>query len=78
MNKIRNKVIGLAGLATAISSGAFAETGATSSAPKWAQELSADSFDSILGSVAPIALAVVFGVAGVRVAIKLINRGAGK
>lgn len=50
----------------------------TTTAPGWATSLSADQFDSILGEVAPIALAVVFGVAGVRVAIKLINRGAGK
>lgn len=77
MNKIRNKILGLGALATAVSSGAFAE-GATATAPDWATKLSADSFDAILGKVAPIALAVVFGVAGVRVAIKLINRGAGK
>lgn len=50
----------------------------TPAAPTWATTLSAGQFDAILGEVAPIALAVVFGVAGVRVAIKLINRGAGK
>lgn len=78
MNKIRNKILGLGALATAVSSGAFANAGSTTTAPDWAEKLSADSFDAILGKVAPIALAVVFGVAGVRVAIKLINRGAGK
>lgn len=76
MNKIRNKVIGLGALATALSSGAFAS--GTSTAPQWAKDLTTTSFDDILTEVAPIALAVVFGVAGVRVAIKLINRGAGK
>ena len=50
----------------------------TTTAPEWATSLSSEGFDSILSEVAPIALAVVFGVAGVRVAIKLINRGAGK
>ena len=54
----------------------FASDPAT--APSWATSLSAEQFDGILGEVAPIALAVVFGVAGVRVSIKLINRGAGK
>lgn len=78
MNKIRNKILGLGALATAVSSGAFASGGSTTTAPDWATNLSADSFDAILSKVAPIALAVVFGVAGVRVAIKLINRGAGK
>ena len=58
MNKIRNKVIGLGALATALSSGAFAST--TSTAPEWASNLSADSFDAILGKVAPIALSIVF------------------
>lgn len=56
----------------------FANTGSGTTAPDWATSLSADQFDSILGEVAPIAIAVVVGVAGVRVAIKLINRGAGK
>ena len=56
----------------------FASDPSTTTAPEWATSLSAEGFDSILGEVAPIALAVVFGVAGVRVAIKLINRGAGK
>ncbi|MBR3073597.1 hypothetical protein [Fibrobacter sp.] len=36
------------------------------------------SFDGVLSKAAPVALAVVVGVAGVRVVIKLINRGAGK
>lgn len=56
----------------------FASEPSTGTAPEWATNLSSEGFDSILTEVAPIALAVVFGVAGVRVAIKLINRGAGK
>lgn len=47
-------------------------------APEWATSMSASEFTAIIGEVAPIALTVVFAVAGVRVAIKLINRGAGK
>lgn len=54
----------------------FASPGA--SAPSWATSMSAGEFTAIIGEVAPIALTVVFAVAGVRVAIKLINRGAGK
>lgn len=73
MNKFTKKILAIPAVASVAS---FAETPTT--APDWATNLSADSFDSILGEVAPIALAVVFGVAGVRVAIKLINRGAGK
>ena len=44
----------------------------------WTSNLDATAFDGVLSSVAPVALAVVIGVAGIRVAIKLINRGAGK
>ena len=56
----------------------FASTGGSSTAPEWATSMSAGEFTAIIGEVAPIALTVVFAVAGVRVAIKLINRGAGK
>lgn len=44
----------------------------------WPSSVNDTVFDGILTTVAPIAIAVVVGVAGVRVAIKLINRGAGK
>ena len=51
----------------------------TPSAPTWwPASVTTNSFDGILTTVAPIAIAVVVGVAGIRVAIKLINRGAGK
>lgn len=69
-NKVKNWLIGSAAFATAVM--------ADQAAPGWATELSASEFTSIIGEVAPIALTVVFAVAGVRVAIKLINRGAGK
>lgn len=67
------KLLAIPGVAAVAS---FAST--TNSAPQWAQDLSGEEFNAILGEVAPIAVAVVVGVAGVRVAIKLINRGAGK
>lgn len=52
---------------------------ATTTAPTWwPSTVTSSSFDDILSTVAPIAIAVVVGVAGIRVAIKLINRGAGK
>lgn len=52
---------------------------AAPSAPTWwPASVTSTSFDGILTTVAPIAIAVVVGVAGIRVAIKLINRGAGK
>lgn len=44
----------------------------------WPETVTSSSFDGVLETIAPIAIAVVIGVAGVRVAIKLINRGAGK
>ena len=44
----------------------------------WTSTLDVKAFDGVLSAVAPVALAVVVGVAGIRVAIKLINRGAGK
>ena len=67
------KLLAIPGLA-AVSS--FAST---SNAPAWwPGTVTSSSFDGILTTVAPIAIAVVVGVAGIRVAIKLINRGAGK
>ena len=52
----------------------------TSSAPSWWPTTGVDStvFDGVLTKAAPIAIAVEVGVAGVRMVIKLINRGAGK
>lgn len=68
--KVRNLLIGGAAAATA----AMADTGVH----WWPSSVNETAFDATLTTVAPIAIAVVIGVAGVRVAIKLINRGAGK
>lgn len=58
---------------------AAASAFANDSGPSWwPSSVTTSVFDDVLTSVAPIAIAVVVGVAGVRVAIKLINRGAGK
>lgn len=56
---------------------------AAAEAPGWTTatgmpSASEGAFDGVLEYAAPIAIAVVVGVAGVRVVIKLINRGAGK
>lgn len=68
---MKKALIAIPGLA-AVSS--FAST-----APSWwPSAVDSTLFDSTVQTVAPIALAVVVAVAGVRVAIKLINRGAGK
>ena len=67
------KILAIPGLAAVAS---FAST--PSSPDWWPSTVTSSSFDGILTTVAPIAIAVVIGVAGVRVAIKLINRGAGK
>lgn len=56
----------------------FASESGSSSVTWWPSSVNNTVFDGILQTVAPIAIAVVIGVAGVRVAIKLINRGAGK
>ena len=53
----------------------FAQTTAPSG---WPSGVDSTLFDGVLSQAAPIALAVVVGVAGVRVVIKLLNRGAGK
>lgn len=71
---VKTKIAGIALTAAAA---------ANAAAPGWAAgNASADSvtglFDSVLEYAAPIGIAVVVGVAGVRVVIKLINRGAGK
>lgn len=48
-------------------------------APGWApQGYDSTAFDGVLSYAAPIGIGVVIAVAGVRVVIKLINRGAGK
>lgn len=57
---------------------AVASFASTTAPAWWPSDTSKTSFDGVLGAVAPVAIAVVIGVAGVRVAIKLINRGAGK
>ena len=58
--------------------GAAAMATAANAAPAWADTAASSSFDDVLAYAAPIAIGVVVGVAGVRVVIKLINRGAGK
>ena len=66
-------------IALAVPALAAVSSFAQSTAPSWwPTEITSSVFDSTLLTVAPIAIAVVVGVAGVRVAIKLINRGAGK
>lgn len=66
-------------IALAVPALAAVSSFAQTSAPSWWPSSVTESvFDGVLTSVAPIAIAVVVGVAGVRVAIKLINRGAGK
>lgn len=68
--KVRNFLIAGAAAATAAM--------ADNSVAWWPASVDKTAFDGTLETVAPIAIAVVIGVAGVRVAIKLINRGAGK
>ena len=72
---MKKALLAIPGLA-AVSS--FASTAST--APSWWPTTGVDStvFDGVLTKAAPIAIAVVVGVAGVHVVIKLINRGAGK
>ena len=70
----KQKSIVLLGLAAAT---------AANAAPAWATgNASADSvksaFDEVMTYAAPIGIGVVVAVAGIRVVIKLINRGAGK
>lgn len=71
---MKNKILGLAALASAA---------AANAAPAWATgDASGDSvssaFDEVMSYAAPIGIGVVVAVAGIRVVIKLINRGAGK
>lgn len=69
MQKIKTALIGLAATVTA----------SMAAAPSWVPSgIDSTTFDDTLSWAAPIAIAVVVGVAGVRVVIKLINRGAGK
>ena len=72
MSKIKSLIIAGA----TIAGSAMAQQ---ASGPSWAPStVTSTSFDPVLTWAAPIAIAVVVGVAGVRVVIKLINRGAGK
>lgn len=71
---MKKKILALAALASAAVANA---------APAWATgEASGDSvsdaFDEVMTYAAPIGIGVVVAVAGIRVVIKLINRGAGK
>ena len=70
---IKSKVMGFAALAAT----------AANAAPSWATgDASSDSvsnaLDEVISYAAPIGIGVVVAVAGIRVVIKLINRGAGK
>lgn len=66
-------------IALAVPALAAVSSFASTSGPEWwPSSVTSTVFDGVLTAVAPIAIAVVVGVAGVRVAIKLINRGAGK
>lgn len=74
LKNIKNKILGLVALGSAV---------AANAAPPWATgDASADSvsdaFDEVMTYAAPIGIGVVVAVAGIRVVIKLINRGAGK
>lgn len=76
-DSLKSKLIG-AGALVASAAPTFASEGTSSTVTWWPSSVNSTVFDGILTTVAPIAIAVVVGVAGVRVAIKLINRGAGK
>jgi hypothetical protein len=78
---MKSKVAGLAVVGSALASSAMAsEAAGGSTSVDWATITSGaqSGFVTVINKVGPIALAVVVAVAGVRVAIKLINRGAGK
>lgn len=62
---------GLIGATVANAAPAWATGGASADSVK-------DSFDEVMTYAAPIGIGVVVAVAGIRVVIKLINRGAGK
>ena len=71
---LKTKIMCMAGLVGATVANA---------APAWATgDASGDSvssaFDEVMTYAAPIGIGVVVAVAGIRVVIKLINRGAGK
>lgn len=72
-SSIKSKVVAAVGAASLFASNAMAATPSW-----WPSSVDSSAFDDILSTAAPIAIAVVVGVAGVRVVIKLINRGAGK
>ena len=57
---------------------AFAEAPGGGEGLNWSNIASNVDFNDVITAAAPVAIAVVVAVAGVRVFIKLINRGAGK
>lgn len=74
MKNMKKKILALAAAGSAV---------AAHAAPAWATgNASGDSvssaFDEVMTYAAPIGIGVVVAVAGIRVVIKLINRGAGK
>jgi len=77
MNKIKSLASGFKAK-TAILAGSALAVASHAAAPGWADTSVGSSFTDVLSYAAPIALGIVVGVAGVRVVIKLINRGAGK
>lgn len=75
LNKLGAKIMAIPAVAAVASFAADAPSWTTATGMPSTSE---GAFDGVLEYAAPIAIAVVVGVAGVRVVIKLINRGAGK
>lgn len=76
MNKIKSLASGFKAKTAILAGSALAV--ASHADPAWADTNVGSTFTDVLGYAAPVALGIVVGVAGVRVVIKLINRGAGK
>lgn len=82
-DSLKSKIAGV-GTALVLAGQSFAseggESGSDAATVNWSSiaDTAENSFGTVVSNIAPVAIGVVILVAGVRVFIKLINRGAGK
>lgn len=81
LDSMKSKIAGV-GTALVLAGQSFAseEGGSDAATVDWSSiaDTAENSFGTVVSNIAPVAIGVVILVAGVRVFIKLINRGAGK
>lgn len=80
LKTLKGKVLAVSAGVGALAPSVFASEGGSTTSVDWTNMATKanTAFGDVISAIAPVAIGVVILVAGVRVFIKLINRGAGK